>query len=227
MFLAGFAVMSTLPGEANAAKSGSCAAFSVTTGGQTYRGDQDRLIPAGRVGPTIRVNGTFVEFAVNSSIFAVSDYTLTGVNSSDPDKDLPINSPTVVFTSKVPNHGETLDSPLDLDLNNEGVVLQRSGGGQDIKIQAKDCPQGGIFQMEPEPSITETNTLGPGFTYENGTPGQTGPLCFGNGRFASYDSPEFATLVRSTDKVATWRVQAGGRVGGVIGEDALEEGCTP
>lgn len=227
MLLSGFAVMSTLLDEANAAKSGSCAAFSVTTGGQAFRGDQDRVIPASQVGPTIQIRGTFVGFSVDSSTFTVNDYTLTGANSSDPDKDLPISGPTVVFESKVPNHGETLNSALDLDISNEGVVLQRSGGGQDMKIQAKDCPQGGLFQMEPEPSITETNTLGPDFAYENGAPGQDGPLCFSNGRFAGYDSPEFATLVSSTDRVATWRVQAGGRVGMVIGEDALEEGCTP
>lgn len=227
VLLSGFAVMSTLPSEANAAKSGSCSSFAVSTGGQTFRGDQDRVIPAGQVGPTIKVRGTSVELDVVSSTFTVRDYTLTGAPSGDPDKDLPVNGPTVVFESKVPNHGETLNSALEIDLNNEGVVLERSGGGQDMKIQAKDCPQGGLFQMEPEPSITETNTLGPGFTYENGTPGQTSPLCFSNGRFAGYDSPELATLVRSTDKVATWRVQSGGRVGGVLGEDALEEGCTP
>lgn len=82
---------------------------------------------------------------------------------------------------------------MDLDISNEGVVLQRGDGTQDMKIQAKGCPQGGLFQMEPEPGITETNTLGPDFTHEAGTPGQDGPLCFTNGRFSGYDSPELAT----------------------------------
>jgi hypothetical protein len=52
-------------------------------------------------------------------------------------------------------------------------------------------------------------------------------LCFTNGRFAGYDSPEFATLVSNTEKVATWQVTSGGRIGMVIGEDALEGGCRP
>ena len=52
-------------------------------------------------------------------------------------------------------------------------------------------------------------------------------LCFTNGRVPGYDSPELATLVSNTNKVATWRVASGGRIGGVIGEDAVEGGCRP
>jgi hypothetical protein len=106
------------------------------------------------------------------------------------------------------------------------VVLERSGGGQNMKIQAKDCQQGGLFQMEPEPGTRERNTLGPDFTYTAQPPGEE-RLCFTNGRFAGYDSPELATLVSNTERVATWRVAAGGRIGMVIGEDAVEGGCTP
>jgi hypothetical protein len=98
--------------------------------------------------------------------------------------------------------------------------------GQDMKIQAKDCQQGGLFQMEPEPGTRERNTLGPDFTYTFQPPGQE-RLCFTNDRFSGYDSPELATLVSHTDKVATWRVASGGRIGMVIGEDAVEGGCSP
>jgi hypothetical protein len=220
-----FALTVSASKPAEAAKSGSCGAFSVITGGQTFRGDQDRTIPAARVGQTIQVRGTFVRFEIAASTFAVQNYRLTGARSGDPAKDL-ATEPTTIFLSKVPLHGKTLTSPVSLAISNEGVVLERNGGGQDIKIQAKDCPQGGLFQMEPEPGIRERNTLAPGFTYEAGTPGQDSPLCFTNGRFAGYDSPEFATLISSTARVATWRVTAGGRVGGVLGEDALEAGCT-
>jgi hypothetical protein len=222
---AALVALSATPQTAEAAKSGTCRPFSVATGGQTFRGDQDTVVPAARVGQTVQVRGRFVRFSVAASTFEVRDYTLTGAASSDPDKDLPINSPTVVFESKEPLHGETLNGPLSIDLSNEGVVLERAGGGQDMKIQAKNCQQGGLFQMEPEPGTTETNTLGPEFSYTVQPPGEE-RLCFTNGRFTGYDSPELATLVSNTEKTATWDVQSGGRIGMVIGEDAVEGGCT-
>jgi hypothetical protein len=126
----------------------------------------------------------------------------------------------------VPLHGKTLTSPVSLKIGNESVVLERRGGGQDMKIQAKDCQQGGLFQMEPEPGTRERNTLGPDFRYTSQPPGQT-RLCFTNDDFSGYDSPELATLVSHTDSVATWRVKPGGRIGMVIGEDAVEGGCRP
>jgi hypothetical protein len=126
----------------------------------------------------------------------------------------------------VPLHGKTLTSGVRLDLNNEGVVLKRSGGGQNMKIQAKDCQQGGLFHMEPEPGTRERNTLGDSFVYTNQPPGEE-RLCFTNGRVPGYDSPQFATLISNDTKTATWRVQAGGRIGMVIGEDAVEGGCRP
>jgi hypothetical protein len=149
------------------------------------------------------------------------------VASPRPDKNLP-GGRQVLFTSKVPNHGQTLTSPLTLEIANEGMVIERNGGGQDMKIQAKDCVQGGLFQMEPEPGTRERNTLGDDFVYTNQPPGEQ-RLCFTNGSVPGYDSPELATLVsRSADnKTATWRVAAGGRIGMVIGEDAIEGGCSP
>ena len=216
--LAAVLALSAVPEPAEAAKSGTCRAFSVTTGGNTFRGDQDRNIPAVRVGPTIHVNGALVDFGVVSNTFAVENYRLTS----------PINNgqTTTIFESKVPLHGKTLAGPVSLAISNEGVVLERSGGGQNMKIQAKDCPQGGLFRVEPEPSTGERNSLGPDFTYENGTPGQDGPLCFTNGIITGNDSPELTTLIDNTAKVATWRVAAGGRIGMVIGEDAVQSGCT-
>jgi hypothetical protein len=59
---------------------------------------------------------------------------------------------TEIFTQKVAAHGKTLTSGLSLELKDEALVLQRRGGGQRMKIQAKDCHEGGIFQMEPESS---------------------------------------------------------------------------
>lgn len=226
LLLSGLIVLGSTPAPADAAKAGTCQAFSVTTGGTTYSGDQDRTIRAGQVGPTIQVRGKYIRFNVRTSDFAVMNYTHTGANSPRADKNLPIDAPTVIFASKVPNHGKTLTSGVSLEINQESVVLQRSGGGQDMKIQAKDCQQGGLFQMEPEPGTTETNTLGPDFRYTAQPPGQE-RLCFTNDLFSGYDSPELATLVSNTNKVATWRVQSGGRIGMVIGEDAVEGGCRP
>jgi hypothetical protein len=132
----------------------------------------------------------------------------------------------VIFESKVPLHNDRLRGAMQLSLGNESVVLERAGEFQDMKIQAKDCHQGGLFQMEPEPGTREVNTLGPDFTYTSQPAGET-RLCFTNGAFSGYDSPQLATLVSHTQETATWRVRAGGRIGMVIGEDAVEGGCLP
>jgi hypothetical protein len=221
-----FAVVVSTPERAQAAKGGTCAGYSVTTRGQTFTGDQKRTIP---VGDMIQVRGKYNTFNVRSRDFAVFNYRHTGAKSPRPDKNLDIPAGGVqIFQSKVPLHGKTLEGRVSLEISAEGVVLERSGGGQDMKIQAKDCVQGGLFQMEPEPGTRERNTLGDDFVYTNHPPGEQ-RLCFTNGRVPGYDSPELATLVsRSADnKTATWRVAAGGRIGMVIGEDAVEGGCSP
>jgi hypothetical protein len=75
----------------------------VSTGGQSFRGDQDRVLQAGQVGEAITVSGRYVRFSVVPSTFEVRNYALTGADSpSDPDKDLPLDSSSVVFTSKRP-----------------------------------------------------------------------------------------------------------------------------
>ena len=222
--LIGVSALGNSAPPAEAAKDGSCAGFAVTAAGRTYRGDQDRRLRAAQVGETIEIRGRYVRFAVDARTFTVRDYTLTGVDSPRADKNLPIDAPTVVYESKVPDHGKTLTSAVELDLNNEGVVLRRNGGGQEVKIQAKDCAQGGLFQMEVEPGVRQINTLGPDFAY-TGQPTGEERLCFTNGAFAGYDSPQAAELLGRTEQEAEWAVQSGGRIGMVIGEDAEEGGC--
>jgi hypothetical protein len=209
---------------AHAAKGGTCESFKAVVNGQTFSGTQKRTIN----GPinSIFVDGTYIEFRVNPSTLAVSRYVHTGVASPRPDKNLPFVGRTPIFESKVPQHGKTLTSPLSLEINAESLVLQRSGGGQTMKIQAKDCHQGGLFQMEPEPGTVEVNTLATGWRY-TGVAAGTGRLCITNGRISAYDSPELATLLGFTAQQARWRVLSGGRVGFVIGEDAIEGGCRP
>jgi hypothetical protein len=220
-------VLVLVGGTAQAAKAGTCNGFTVTVGGQSFTGNQRVTIPAGQVGPTITVRGTYVTFSVVASTFETRDYTLTGVNSPRPDKDLPLDAPSVVFLSKDPQHGDVLNGPLSLGLGNEGVVLERAGARQDMKVQAKDCAQGGLFQLEPEPATIEVNTLGPDYRYLEQTP--EGRLCITHvrGLFSAYDSPELATLLSNTATQARWQVQSGGRIGFVVGEDAVEGGCTP
>jgi hypothetical protein len=127
------ALVVTAPPAVDAAKAGTCNGFAIILGGQRFTGDQKRTVQVG-AGQTAFVDGTYVEFLVDLDTFTIRDYTLTGVNSPRPDKDLPIDVPTVVFVSKVPNHGDTLNSPLSLELSNEGIVLDRSGAFQDMKL---------------------------------------------------------------------------------------------
>jgi hypothetical protein len=201
-----------------------CTGFAVTVGARTYRNKMDIIIPASQVTGTIRVRGVYVTFDVNPTNFTVLNYTLTGHDSPRPDKNLPIDAPLVVYVRKAPQHGDTLNSGLSLKINGDSLVLQRHGVRQTMKIQAKDCAQGGLFQMEAEPGTTENNVLGPDFHYTVVPAGQT-RLCFTNGKFTGYDSPEAATLVSHTTSKALWSVRSGGRIGMVIGEDAVEGGC--
>ena len=53
--------------------------------------------------------------------------------------------------SKVPDHrGLALTSAITVEIDEDGLELSRTGTGLSMKIQAKDCAQGGIFQMEPQ-----------------------------------------------------------------------------
>lgn len=213
---------------AEAAKAGTCEGYTITVGGRAFTGDQDTVVAAASVGDVVTVAGTYNHFTVEADTFTVEHYTVTGADSDRPDKDLPVDRPTEIFAAKIPEHGDVLDGALTIDLSNEGVVLERAGARQDMKIQAKDCPQGGLFQMEPEPGTTYRHVLGADFRY-NGPAGD-GRLCFTNGAFSGYESPELAVRLSPLDGQGTesrWQVSAGGRMGMVIGEDAVEGGCLP
>jgi hypothetical protein len=95
-----------------------------------------------------------------------------------------------------------------------------------MKIQAKGCAQGGIFRMEPDLGTAERNTLGPDYRFTQQQP--DGPHCITHsaGLFSAYDSPELSTLISNTATQSNRRVESGGRVGFVVGEDAVEGGWT-
>ncbi|NUO36367.1 MAG: hypothetical protein HOQ27_15060 [Dermatophilaceae bacterium] len=189
----------------------------------------------GTVQGVVKVTGVHTTFTIDPATLGVYDYTLTGA----PAPDRMVTSPTVVFQSKVPTlTAAQLAGPvLELQVRDDTLVaLFRTAGGK-LKVQAKDAPQGGIFQMEPEfaSNVTLTHTLGPTLFYFVNP--FTGKVNFGNGVDAvspaqsstgyhqmllGKDSPQVATKTLQTGSVTTWSVTSGGRMGGVLGEDAIE-----
>ena len=211
-------LLSVCAGPALAAKE--CSAFAVTIGNQTFKpgpsGDLRITLPAQRVrGQVAHVRGKFVEFDVNLNTFSIVDYTLTGApapNQIAPER-------TSVFVTKVPD--ARLAGSMDMRLRASGELLLERGTSATMKIQAKDCDQGGVFQLEPEPATTETNTLADGFRYcFQASP--TDRRFFTNDIVLGYDSPQTATTLFGDETTTIWNVQDGGRIGMVVGEDAVE-----
>jgi hypothetical protein len=201
-------------------------------------GDFTATLPSGRVlsgyggfkiaprdlpsGGTLELRGRYIEFDVNVSTFAVADYTLTGAPNP---QDLTGGQRRPLFASKVPDlSGRTLDAgELEVQLSPQTALLKRTGSAGAMKIQAKDCATGGIFQMEPETgtSTTITHQLAAGIFYFKNP--YTGKINFGNGgRLIGKDSPQVATRLSQDGSTTIWSVASGGRMGGVLGEDAVE-----
>jgi hypothetical protein len=110
-------------------------------------GKQKRTVSAGAAGGRFLVKGKYVVFTVDSATFGVRDFTLTGAPNP---RDITGEMPTIVFASKIPDHrGLALTSDVSVETSRESVVISRTGPGLSMKIQAKDCANGGIFQMEP------------------------------------------------------------------------------
>ncbi|WNG14288.1 hypothetical protein [Cystobacter fuscus] len=173
----------------------------------------------------LKVRGTYVDFDIDVSTFAVYNYTLKASNNP---LDITGGVTTMLFTRKEPILGTTtLDgSSMRVENKDGGVRLIREGQSLKMKIQASDCAQGGIFQMEPE-WATETgtidfvHTLGPNVFYF--TNPYTGKINFGNlDLIRGKDSPQVAAKLVQDEHETVWRVTSGGRMGGVLGEDAVE-----
>jgi hypothetical protein len=100
--------------------------------------------PAGR----FLVRGKYTQFEIDPSTFAIYNYIFTGAPN---DGDMTGGRPVPVYASKIPDHrGLALTSGISLELRREDMTISRTGtSGLSMKIQAKDCAQGGIFQMEP------------------------------------------------------------------------------
>ncbi|MFC0221545.1 hypothetical protein [Nocardioides zeicaulis] len=209
--------------------------YAVTIGTRTYEvaaGRDLKLKDLAVTGP-IRVSGVHTSFVIDPATLGVVDYTLTGA----PSPERMVTSPTVVFASKTPVLTPAqLRSPVlrQLEVKDASLTAILGTAAGKLKIQAKDAPQGGIFQMEPEfgTNVELVHTLGPGlFYFVNAF---TGKINFGNGTDAvtsgpdahqmllGKDSPQVATKLFQDGRTTRWSVTSGGRLGGVLGEDAIE-----
>jgi hypothetical protein len=122
----------------------------ICTAGET-RAASSRFCEGGRwvltqQGNTLLVRGTHVRFDVDLTTGAVRNWTLTG--AANPGR--LVERPTVIFAEKTPLHGAVLTRTDRLRNDRGDLVLIRTNGRVEVKIQAKDCSQGGVFQMEIE-----------------------------------------------------------------------------
>ncbi len=234
------AVLATVAASVLAAPTASAKAdptgdFAVTVDGTTYNPAAGKDVKLKDVAASgrIAVRGVNVSFDLDVSTFGVYDYTLTGA----PTADRMVTRPTVVFAAKVPTltsaqrAGARL-SQLEVRDDTLTAILTTSAGK--LKIQAKDGATGGIFQMEPEFAgpVTLTHVLGPDLFYFVNP--YTNKINFGDGldpvtsgsgahqMLLGKDSPQVATKTSQDRTTTTWVVAPGGRLNGVLGEDAIE-----
>jgi hypothetical protein len=232
--VAGSLALSAGPASASG-KTSAGGDYRVTIGSTTYDPAPGKSVKVSGIVPTgrIAVRGVNNGFDIDVATLGVYDYTLTGA----PDTQRMVTGPTVVFASKVPTltpaqlAGATIKS---LEVKDDTLVVLFSTAGGKFKIQAKDGAQGGIFQMESEfgAPVEFTHTLGAGLFYFVNQ--YTGKVNFGDGvdpvtsgagahqMLLGKDSPQVATKTLQTGTVTKWVVQSGGRLGGVLGEDAIE-----
>ena len=205
--------------------------FAVTVNGRTSNPAAGRDFRVSDLAPTspVVVTGRNVTFRIDPATLGVYDYTLTGAASPE----RMVTAPTVVFASKVPVLSAAQRAGVriqELRLRDDTLVVTFSTAAGKLKVQAKDAAQGGIFQMEQEfgAPVEFVHTLGAGLFYFVNE--FTGKVNFGNGVDADAthqmllgkDSPQVATKLAQSATVSRWSVTSGGRMGGVLGEDAVE-----
>lgn len=209
-----------------AADSAGCEKGGFTVLGKS--GEQTANVAPGAVGSVFHVQGRYVQFDVDAASFGVLNFAMTGAANA---VDITGGRATPVFDSKMPDHrGLVLNGSVGVELGKEAdIALTRSGPGLTMKITAKDCANGGIFQMEVE-RTDETKTVfthklaQSAFYYDNrnfrNREGDTvaykdttltvGPrINFGNDyspKFVGRDSPQFADRIAEplcTNSIAT------------------------
>ena len=175
--LVGGALVAALlaPTTASAASSKGCDGGGFTlrlADGSSIKPDFKGSVAASRLpaGTRVKVVGKYVTFDVDPATFAVYDYAFTGAPNP---LDQTGGRRIVVYAGKVPNHrGLALTAAAALEANKENLELSRTGTGLSMKLQAKDCANGGLFQIEPErgdgTATRFTHTLGPdAFYFDN------------------------------------------------------------
>jgi hypothetical protein len=180
-------------------------------------GAQSTVVPSNQVGTAFRVQGKYVQFDVDATSFGVRNYILTGAPNA---LDITGGVATPIFDSKMPDHrGLMLTDGVSVSLSSSAdIVLTRTGPGVTMRIQAKDCANGGLFQMEVA-RVDDTKTLfthvlaqsafyfdnrnfrdreGDVIAYQDTTIKVTSRINFANDysrKFVGRDSPQFAERV--------------------------------
>jgi hypothetical protein len=158
-------LLTIMAGRSFAASSAGCDGGGFTLLGLS--GKQDTTIPAGSFGASFLVRGKYIEFTVDAATFGVRNWTLTGAPNP---LDITGGVWTPVFSSKLPDHrGLVLTSGISVKMDKGSLVISRTGPGLSMKIQVKDCANGGVFQMEVERADLEatvfTHVLADGIFY--------------------------------------------------------------
>jgi hypothetical protein len=233
------AALTSAPAQAASSKSCDGGGFRVVAPGKTLAGDvKNATIPASALTGTVHVVGRYQTFDVDPATLSVYHFTFTGTANQ---LSLTGGRTIEAFAAKTADlRGQTLTGPLTVTLDKETYSLSRAGTGVSMTLTGKDCAAGGIFQMEPEsadgqPTVI-THVLGDGTFYFdnpnfrahlgevlNGTTVTT-RVNFANDAapaFVGRDSTQLATRLSQFGKVSTWSVASGGRMGQVMGEDAV------
>jgi hypothetical protein len=141
--LLGYSVLSS-PAQAASSKGCEGGGFQVLGKAPGFEGTV--AAPTGR----FTVQGRYARFDVDPATFAVYNQGFTGAPN---ELDQTGGRPTPIYASKVPQHrGLRLTSLISIEIKDTELEISRTGAGLSMKLQAKDCAAGGIFQMEPERS---------------------------------------------------------------------------
>ena len=144
-------------------------------------------------------SGKYAQFDVDSATLGIRNFTLTGAPNP---LDITGGVPTPVFASKLPDHrGLSLTSSLTVEIKETEIEIGRTGRDLSMKIQAKDCATGGIFQMEVERQ-DGTPTLFTHILAEGATP-QLKAFYFDNRNFRNREGDDLSRHHEPTTMFAT------------------------